>query len=247
VKSPKILTESPEPINFELPEISDYNLPELDSQTLLIPECEVSGQSEINVKSPKILTESPEPINFELPEISDYNLPEPDSQTLLIPECEVSGQSKINMESPEMTDFEPPEILDFDLPEIKSSGIFSQHIEVLREISPKNQLPDIADERITQEIKSQIDGFTVTLNADNFIEKFQEVISQMGNYSVPQYSEIFGQTRIAEKHESVKIIPTESKNNNIPQLKIFIGNDEIKDFIISSINEANAMSGGVSV
>ncbi|MDE6834957.1 MAG: hypothetical protein K2J39_12045, partial [Ruminococcus sp.] len=85
------------------------------------------------------------------------------------------------------------------------------------------------------------------LNADNFISQFETILSGMGSVSVPQYSEIFGQVQTA---------PAKSENNRSdipkntqfsPKISVFIGDTEIKDFVISAIDEANAVSGGVSV
>ncbi len=69
----------------------------------------------------------------------------------------------------------------------------------------------------------------------------------MGNVSVPQYSEVYGQ---------FQSIPEKAENNNSespkniqfnPKISVFIGDTEIKDFVISAIDEANVVSGGVSV
>ena len=79
------------------------------------------------------------------------------------------------------------------------------------------------------------------------VSQFEAILSSMGNVSVPQYSAVYGQ---------VQTVPEKSENNrsDIPQnmqlspkISVFIGDTEIKDFVISAINEANAMSGGVSV
>ena len=147
----------------------------------------------------------------------------------------------------EMPEIEVSEahLIEFDNPE--NNAIFTQQIELLRQFSPKSRIPELNDERITTEIQSQFDEIMVTLNADNFISRFEAILSGMGNVSVPQYSEVYGQVKtVAEK--------SENRHSEIPQnmqlspkISVFIGDTEIKDFVISAIDEANAVSGGVSV
>ena len=125
--------------------------------------------------------------------------------------------------------------------------MFTQQIEVLRELSPKNNIPELDDERITTDIQSQLDEIIVTLNADNFIARFEAILSGMGNVSVPQYSEVYGQVKtVSEKAENRRSeLPQNTQFS--PKISVFIGDTEIKDFVISAIDEANAVSGGVSV
>ena len=87
----------------------------------------------------------------------------------------------------------------------------------------------------------------VTLNADNFISRFEAILSGMGNSAVPQYSEVYGQVRsIPEKSDNSRSeIPQNTQFS--PKISVFIGDTEIKDFVISAIDEANAVSEGVSV
>ena len=50
-----------------------------------------------------------------------------------------------------------------------------------------------------------------------------------------------------KNHENSKLELPQNSNQSVPQkLSIFIGDREIRDFIISAINEENAMSGGAS-
>ncbi len=64
----------------------------------------------------------------------------------------------------------------------------------------------------------------------------------MGNVSVPQYSEVYGQVQtVSEKPENNN--SELSKNIQLsPKISVFIGDTEIKDFVISAIDEANAVS-----
>ena len=127
-----------------------------------------------------------------------------------------------------------------------SKPVFSQQIELLQEFSPDN-FPQIADERITKDIQVQLDNLVVTLDADAFISKFENILSGTGVVSVPQYSQVYSQVQnVPEKHENNKFMIPNNLNQNTPQIRVFIGNDEIKDFVVSAINEANAISGGAS-
>ena len=87
----------------------------------------------------------------------------------------------------------------------------------------------------------------VTLNADDFLSRFEAIPSGMGNAAVPQYSEVYGQVKtVTEKSENRRSeLPQNTQFS--PKISVFIGDTEIKDFVISAIDEANAVSGGVSV
>lgn len=100
---------------------------------------------------------------------------------------------------------------------------------------------------LTTEIQSQFDEITVTLNADNFISRFEAILSGMGNAAVPQYSEVYRQIQnVPEKTENNR--PEVTTNTQFsPKISVFIGDAEIKDFVISAIDEANVISGGASV
>ena len=133
------------------------------------------------------------------------------------------------------------------MPDIPEKGMFTQQIELLREFLPENNIPQIADERITEEIQSQIDEISVNLNADSFISKFQNVLSNIGVNAVPQYSTVYNQIQTApQNHEINKLELPQNTGQNAPEISIFIGDEEIKNFVVSTINEANAVSGGAS-
>ena len=125
--------------------------------------------------------------------------------------------------------------------------MFVQQIEILREFSSKNSVPKLDDERITAEIQSQFDEIMVTLNANNFIAKFENILANMGNISVPQYSAIYGQMQNAPEKSENQHSEISPNVNLSPKISVIIGDTEIKDFIISAIDEANAISGGASV
>ena len=173
------------------------------------------------------------------PEIEPLEIPEQSEIELKSPEISVSEPEPIQFENPkisEIPDFEP-----------SSDRIFAQQIEILREFATVKDVPELDDERITTEIQSQLDEIMVILNADNFIAQFEAILSGFGNVSVPQYSEVYGQ---------IQNVPKKSENNrpefpqNVqlsPKISVFIGDTEIKDFVISAIDEANVISGGVIV
>ena len=246
VDSPKIEVSESQPIEFESPEIEQPEIPE---------------QSEITIDSPKIEVSEPQPIEFDSPEIEPPEIPEQSKISINSPEFEVSELEPIKFKNPEIETPEIPEItidspkievsepqpIEFESPETEfpDNEIFTQQIKLLREFSPKN-IP-LDDKRITTEIQSQFDEIMVTLNADNFISRFEAILSSMGNTSVPQYSEVY---------EQLQSVPERVENNHqensintqfSPKISVFIGDTEIKDFVISAIDEANAVSGGVSV
>ncbi len=207
-----------EPFKFENPKIEPLELPE---------------QSEIKVNSPEISVSEHKPIKFDSPEIEPLELPE---------------QSEITVKSPEIivSESETPEFSGLGIEE-PDAEMFTQQIEILRSFVPEGNVSELDDERITAEIQSQLDELMVTLDADNFISRFETILSGMGNTSVPQYSAVYGQTQT---------VPEKSENNRSelphnmqlsPKISVFIGDTEIKDFVISAIDEANAVSGGVSV
>ena len=198
------------------------------SKQLEIPEFEAN--------SPEISVSEPKPIKFENPEVKPLELPEQSEIEVNSPKIKVSEPESIQLENPEISDFDQ-----------SNAEMFNQQIELLREFAPVKDVPELDDERITTEIQSQLDELIVTLNADNFISRFEAILSGMGNASVPQYSEVYGQ---------IQAVPEKSENRHSeipqnmqlsPKISVFIGDTEIKDFVISTIDEANAVSGGVSV
>lgn len=260
IQSPKI-----EPIEFEENYLSteiSVNPPEITVEDFDVPEFAEPEFSEkiLTIDSPEVQINSPKKIELHMPEfetpdnikVPDFSVEPPeisveDSEPFefempIIESTEIPELSEIEIESPEIK-FSDSEIPDFET----TNEVFSQHVEVLREFLPKNDIPELSDERITAEIQSQFDEIMVTLNADNFISRFESILSGMGSVSVPQYSAVYGQVgTVSEKPENQhsEILPNINLN---PNFSVIIGNDEIKDFIISSIDEANAISGGVSV
>ena len=159
----------------------------------------------------------------------------------LISQVETPEMPPINISSPEIIS----EIPNFDIPE---KGMFTQQIELLREFSPENNISQVADdERITEEIQSQLDEISVTLNADCFISQFQDILSNIGFNAVPQYSAVYNQIQsVPQNHESDKLEIPRNTEKSSPNFSIFIGDEEIKNFVVSTLNEANAISGGAS-
>lgn len=273
----KELSSQLEMPEIEPPEISEPDVPEqpeinvsaqkpIQLEKLTIEPLEASEQSEIIIDSPEISISEPEPIKLENPEIEPPEIPEQSEINLKSPEIEVSESEPIRLDSPEI---EPPEIseqseviinspeievsepqpIDFDEPEtaFPDNEIFTQQIELLKEFSPKNSIPELDGRRITTEIQSQLDEIIVTLNADNFISRFEAILSGMGNTAVPQYSEVYGQVRsVPERFDNSRSELLQNTQFS-PKISVFIGDTEIKDFVISAIDEANAVSGGVSV
>ncbi|MDE6092425.1 MAG: hypothetical protein K2G14_04945, partial [Ruminococcus sp.] len=222
-----------EPFKFENPKIEPLELPE---------------QSEIKVNSPEISVSEHKPIKFDSPEIEPLELPEQSEITVKSPEISVSELKPIKFENPEI---EVPELVvsESEIPDSDepTTEMFTQQIELLREFTPKDNVPELDDERITAEIQSQLDELIVTLNADNFISRFETILSGMGNTSVPQYSAVYGQTQtVSEKSENSRSELPQNMQLS-PKISVYIGDTEIKDFVISAIDEANAVSGGVSV
>lgn len=252
ISPPEVMIEAPEKIEFNQPEIEvmQFNMPE-KQQEITPPEVSVSEsqpiefdspeieppeipeQSEITIDSPEIEVSKLQPVEFDSPEIEPPEIPEQSKITIDSPEIEVTKTQPVEFDKPETT--------------FPDNEIFTQQIELLRKFSPRNSVPELDDKRVTTEIQSQLDEIMVTLNADNFISRFEAVLSGMGNVAVPQYSEVYGQ---------VKTVPERSDNSRSelpqntqfsPKISVFIGDTEIKDFVISTIDEANAVSGGVSV
>ncbi len=209
------------------------------SERLEIPEIEQPEFSEIDVNPPEIRLPETESFKFDSPEIEPLEIPEQSEIELKSPEISISEPEPIQFDSPkisEIPDFEP-----------STDRIFAHQIEILREFAPVKDVPELDDERITTEIQSQLDEIMVTLNADNFIAQFEAILSGMGSVSVPQYSEVYGQIQnVPEKSENNR--PEFPQNVQLsPKISVFIGDTEIKDFVISAIDEANVISGGVIV
>ena len=124
---------------------------------------------------------------------------------------------------------------------------FTQQIEILREFSPANSIPELENSRITAEMQSQLDELMITLNADNFISRFESILAGIGNNAVPQYSSVYSQIQsVPERRETSRFeLPKSTLNSQ--KISIYIGDTEIKDFVITAIDEANAVSGGVTV
>ncbi|MDE5935967.1 MAG: hypothetical protein K2G83_00965 [Ruminococcus sp.] len=96
-------------------------------------------------------------------------------------------------------------------------------------------------------MQSQLDELMITLNADNFISRFESILAGIGNNAVPQYSAVYSQIQsVPERRETSRFeLPKSTLNSQ--KINIYIGDTEIKDFVISAIDEANAVSGGVTV
>lgn len=242
VNSPEITEPNvPElpPINIESPKI---NIPEQSAIELNSPEFDepdVPDFSPLQVKSPEIIVSDSEPVELISPEVIESEIPQLSPMNIDSPEINIPEQPEIKLNSPEIT--EP------DIPDIPEKGMFTQQIELLREFLPENNIPQIADERITEEIQAQLDEISVNLNADSFISKFQNVLANIGVNAVPQYSTVYNQIQTApQNHESNKLEIPQNTGQNPPEISIFIGDEEIKNFVVSTLNEANAVSGGAS-
>lgn len=242
VNSPEITEPNvPElsPINIEYPEI---NIPEQSAIELNSPEFaepDVPDFSPLQVKSPEIIVSDSEPVELISPEVIESEIPQLSPMNIDSPEINIPEQPEIKLNSPEIA--EP------DMPDIPEKGMFTQQIRLLREFLPENNIPQIADERITEEIQSQINEISVNLNADSFISKFQNVLANIGVNAVPQYSTVYNQIQTApQNHESNKLEIPQNTGQNAPEISIFIGDEEIKNFVVSTLNEANAVSGGAS-
>lgn len=242
VNSPEITEPNvPElsPINIKSPEINIPEKPEIKLNSPEIAETDMPDFSALQVKSPEIIVSDSEPVELISPEVIESEIPQLSPMNIDSPEISIPEQPAIELNSPEFA--EP------DMPDIPEKGMFTQQIRLLREFLPENNIPQIADERITEEIQSQIDEISVNLNADSFISKFQNVLSNIGVNAVPQYSTVYNQIQTApQNHESNKLEIPQNTGQNAPEISIFIGDEEIKNFVVSTINEANAVSGGAS-
>lgn len=93
------------------------------------------------------------------------------------------------------------------------------------------------------ELVSQIDVPT----ADKIVTGFQDILSNIGINAVPQYSDVYVQAqKNSQNKESEKAEIVQNNSQNIPEVNIFIGDEEIKNFVVSTLTEANAISGGAS-
>lgn len=221
------------PINIESPEINIPEQSEIELNSPEFAEPDVPDFSPLQVKSPEIIVSDSEPVELISPEVIESEIPQLSPMNIDSPEINIPEQPEIKLNSPEI-----------DEPE---NGMFTQQIRLLREFLPENNIPQIADERITEEIQSQIDEISVNLNADSFISKFQNVLANIGVNAVPQYSTVYNQIQTApQNHESNKLEIPQNTGQNAPEISIFIGDEEIKNFVVSTLNEANAVSGGAS-
>lgn len=227
------------PINIESPKI---NIPEQSAIELISPliaEPSIPEPEPLKIISPEVIVSDYEPVELISPEVIESEIPQLSPMNIDSPEINIPEQPEIKLNSPEIT--EP------DIPDIPEKGMFTQQIELLREFLPENNIPQIADERITEEIQAQLDEISVNLNADSFISKFQNVLANIGVNAVPQYSTVYNQIQTApQNHESNKLEIPQNTGQNPPEISIFIGDEEIKNFVVSTLNEANAVSGGAS-
>ena len=239
IESPEINIPEQSAIELNSPEFAEPDVPELSPINIKSPEINIPEKPEIKLNSPEIIVSDSEPVELISPEVIESEIPQLSPMNIDSPEINIPEQPEIKLNS--------PEISEFDMPDIPEKGMFTQQIELLREFLPENNIPQIADERITEEIQSQIDEISVNLNADSFISKFQNVLSNIGVNAVPQYSTVYNQIQTApQNHESNKLEIPQNTGQNAPEISIFIGDEEIKNFVVSTINEANAVSGGAS-
>ena len=227
------LTEKQE-IEINPPE---FNISDSEPIAFGIPELKLPEQSEIDLQSPKINISEPEPIEFSNPKIEVPELPKQSEIDLNFSKVTISDPKPVSFNNFE-TEFSEKN---------QETQLFTQQIEILRNFSPINNIPELDDERITAEIQSQLDELIITLNADNFIARFEQILANFGNSAVPQYSEVYHRIQgVPEKHENNQFELPKSRQIN-PSFVIYIGDTEIKDFVISAIDEANVISGGVTV
>lgn len=93
------------------------------------------------------------------------------------------------------------------------------------------------------ELVSQIDVPT----ADKIVTGFQDILSNIGINAVPQYSDVYVQAqKSTQSKEPEKTEIVQNNSQSVPKVNIFIGDEEIKNFVVSTLNEANAVSGGAS-
>lgn len=93
------------------------------------------------------------------------------------------------------------------------------------------------------ELVSQIDVPT----ADKIVTGFQDILSNIGINAVPQYSDVYVQAqKNQQSKEPEKAEIVQNNSQSVPEVNIFIGDEEIKNFVVSTLNEANAISGGAS-
>ena len=251
IESPKLNISEPEPVEFDLPEITESGTQELSPIDVETPEISVPKQPEIDIESANLNLSEPESVDITPPKINEPDIPELSPINIEPSEISVPEQSEIDIESanlnlsePEPIDMIPPKINEPDIPE---TDTFTQQIQLLREFLPQNNIPSISDERITKEIQSQLDEISVTLNADSFISQFQNILSNIGFNAVPQYSAVYNQIQsVPQNHENDKLKIPRNTEKSSPNFSIFIGDEEIKNFVVSTLNEANAISGGAS-
>lgn len=92
-------------------------------------------------------------------------------------------------------------------------------------------------------LMSQIDIPT----ADKIVTGFQDILSNIGINAVPQYSDVYVQAqKNQQSKEPEKAEIVQNNSQSVPEVNIFIGDEEIKNFVVSTLNEANAISGGAS-
>lgn len=96
-------------------------------------------------------------------------------------------------------------------------------------------------------MQSQLDELMITLDADNFISRFESILANIGNNAVPQYSAVCSQIQGTPERRETNSFELPKSTHNSQKISIYIGDTEIRDFVISAIDEANAVSGGVTV
>ena len=129
-----------------------------------------------------------------------------------------------------------------EIPEIAPELQLKPEISEMPEISPELQL-----KLENPEILENFSAMLSQIDFGRLQTQFDSAMQSLGASAIAQPTQIYNQIQnTPERQENSQFeLP---KNQQIsPRFNIYIGDTEIKDFVIEAIDQANAVSGGVSV
>ena len=167
---------------------------------------------------------------------------------------------QLNFEDPEIPEI--PEIvpelqelqLKFENPEIPEIAPELQELQLKIETPEVLEIPEITPELQELQLKLEnpeiLENFNTMLSQIDFGRlqtQFDSAMQSLGFSAIAQPTQIYNQIQnVSERQENSQFELPKTQQIS-PRFNIYIGDTEIKDFVIEAIDQANAVSGGVSV
>ncbi|MDE6087442.1 MAG: hypothetical protein K2G25_03560, partial [Oscillospiraceae bacterium] len=97
------------------------------------------------------------------------------------------------------------------------------------------------------EISENFNAMLSQIDFDRLQTQFDSAIQSLGFSAIAQPTQIYNQIQNAPERQENSQFELPKNQQISPKFNIYIGDTEIKDFVIEAIDQANAVSGGVSV